>query len=118
MSPQTVQVSSIRFLASLPAADESDIDATHDATTDAEAKYVEVIAVPITLTNILPASFIGGANSKTAGAVAVAGRGDLTICDIPPVYICNPYETPGNSDAAATAALEAAMRIPLERRRV
>jgi Putative Flp pilus-assembly TadE/G-like len=105
MGNEEVAVASIRYLKSLPTEDLTAIDASHDAATDAEAKYVEVTAQPVALTNILPASFFGGPNTTTTGAQAVAGRGDLTICDVPPVYICNPYETPGNSDAAATALL-------------
>ena len=117
MGNQTVTVSSRRFLRSLPANDGTAI-AAGDVTTDpALAKWVEVTVTPVSLANILPASFFGGANTLTTGAQAVAGRGDIVICGIPPVFICNPYETAGMTDAAATAALVAAMNDPAERRR-
>jgi Flp pilus assembly protein TadG len=107
-----VQVSSTRFLSSLPASDTSDIAAANVTTDPTLAKFVEVTVTPVTLTTILPASFFGGTNSVTAGAVAVAGFPNTVVCNFPPVFICNPYETAGMSDAAATAAFRTAMDTP------
>lgn len=114
---QTVAVSSIRFLASLPASDATPIAGGNVTTDPLDAKYVEVTVQPVTLTNILPASFFGGVNSKTLGAVAVAGRGAEVVCGIPPVFVCNPHETAGMSDDQATDALKAAVAIPANARR-
>jgi Flp pilus assembly protein TadG len=107
-----VQVSSTRFLSSLPASDSSDIGAANVTADPTLAKFVEVTVTPVTLTTILPASFFGGTNSVTAGAVAVAGFPNTVVCNFPPIFVCNPYETAGMSDAAATAAFRTAMGTP------
>jgi Flp pilus assembly protein TadG len=112
-----VQVSSTRFLSSLPASDTSDITAANVTTDPVLAKFVEVTAQPVTLGTILPASFFGGTNSVTAGAVAVAGFPNTVVCNFPPVFLCNTYETAGMSDAAATAAFRTAMNDPATLRR-
>ena len=112
-----VTVSSIRFLKSLPASDSNPIAVANTTVDPIEARYVEVTVQPVTLATVLPASFFGGANSVTAGAQAVAGRGTDVVCKVPPVFICNPYETAGMSDAQATEVLLAKLENAVERRR-
>jgi Flp pilus assembly protein TadG len=107
-----VHVSSTRFLSSLPASDTSDITAANVTTDPILAKFVEVTVQPVTLGTILPAAFFGGTNSVTAGAVAVAGFPNTVVCNFPPIFVCNPYETAGMSDDAATAAFRTAMNTP------
>jgi Flp pilus assembly protein TadG len=107
-----VQVSGTRFLSSLPASDSSDIASANVTTDPTLAKFVEVTVQPITLTTILPASFFGGTNSVTAGAQAVAGFPNTVVCNFPPIFVCNPYETAGMTDDAATGAFRTAMGDP------
>jgi Flp pilus assembly protein TadG len=107
-----VQVSSIQFLSSLPASDATAISAANVTTDPTLAQFVRVTVTPVTLNTILPATFFGGTNSVTAGAEATAGFPNEVVCNFPPVFICNPYETSGMSDAAATSAFRTAMATP------
>jgi Flp pilus assembly protein TadG len=111
-SAADVQVSGIQFLSSLPASDASAITSANVTTDPAQAHFVEVTVEPVTLTTILPAAFFGGTNSVTAGAQAVAGFPNEVVCNFPPVFVCNPYETPGMADDAATQAFRTAMADP------
>jgi Flp pilus assembly protein TadG len=107
-----VGVSSIQFLSSLPASDATAIGAGNVTTDPLLAKFVRVTVTPVSLNTILPATFFGGTNSVTAGAEAVAGFPNTVACNFPPIFICNPYETSGMSDDAATAAFRTAMNDP------
>ena len=101
-----VQVSTIQFLSSLPASDHTQITGANVTTDPTLAKFVRVTVTPVTLSTILPASFFGGTNSVTAGFP------NTVACNFPPIFICNPYETAGMSDDAATAAFRTAMNDP------
>jgi Flp pilus assembly protein TadG len=81
------------------------------ATSDLDAKFVAVTVNPVTVPTIMPIRFFqsGGVNSVSTGARAIAGFLGRAVCDMPPVFICNPYETSGMSDSAATTALRTAM---------
>ena len=64
------------------------------------------------MSTIFPVTFLNaaGINSFSTGARAIAGNSGQQICKVPPIFLCNPYETPGNTnDAAATTALENAL---------
>ncbi len=102
---------SVNFYSSLNAANVGGGITTAD---DLQARYVRVIVNPVTVATILPIPFFkaGGSNSFSAGAQATAGFTSQTYCDIPPVFICNPYETGGMSDSQATAALRTNMALP------
>lgn len=95
-SPATVNPASIRYLKSLPANDVSNIDSSHVTTDPALARFVEVTVTTQTLNTVLPASFIGGSDTATATARAVAGF-DAAVCQFTPMFICNPYEGTGIS---------------------
>lgn len=86
---------------------------------DSEAKFVRVTIAPKTVPTIFPVSFLNSAaaNSFSTGAQAIAGNAGVAICGIPPVYICNPYETAGMTDAQATSALRTALADPNTTRR-
>ena len=99
-----VQVAEVKFLSSLPARDSDPILPTHLTSDPTRAAFVEVTVAPITMPTILPASIFGGSNALTAGAKAVAGF-DQVVCNFTPIYICNPFETPGMSYAAGNASL-------------
>jgi hypothetical protein len=75
------------------------------------ASFIEVTVQPpgVTLAAVLPATFFGGSATSTAGATAVAGN-EGAVCKFVPMFICNPYETSGMTDAQATQALVDASR--------
>ena len=94
-------VSSIRFLSSIPASDNTAITAVLctnacTAAQSVQARFVEVTVVPVTMLTIMPVQFFGSTNSVTAGASAVAGM-DQVSCGLTPLFICNPFELPGDT---------------------
>jgi Flp pilus assembly protein TadG len=92
---------SVAFYSALPAA--ATAFAGTAATSDVNTKYVAVTLSTTTITHTFFPS------NLSAGAQAIAGFTSQTFCDIPPVFICNPYETAGMSDSDATAALRTAL---------
>jgi Flp pilus assembly protein TadG len=101
---------SVAFYSALPAAASGFAGTT--ASSDVTTKYVAVTVAPVT---------IGGAfwsASLSSGAQAIAGFTSQAFCDIPPVFICNPYETGGLSDSEATAALRTALTDPATKRKM
>jgi Flp pilus assembly protein TadG len=117
-----VTVSGVRFLSALPASDSTPITAVLCSTscTSANAiaaRFVEVTVSPVTMPTILPATFFGGTNSVTGGASAVAGY-DGVSCGLTPIFICNPFELPGDTYAQATERLQAASTDPATQRRL
>jgi Putative Flp pilus-assembly TadE/G-like len=112
-----VQVSRIEFFSRLPADDSRPLSEGTLATDGTNARFVAVTVRPNTLTTLLPASFFGGANAVSAGAAAVAGF-DQVVCQVAPLYVCNPYEVPGMSYDQASGALQEAVADPFMRRRL
>jgi Flp pilus assembly protein TadG len=110
-------VQSYRLLSSLPASDTSPITSAYETTEPADAHFIEVTVTPVTLTNILPASVFGGVNTITTGASAVAGLSQV-VCDITPMYICNPFEQTGDTYDQATQRVIQALDDPASRRRL
>ena len=90
--PGPVAVSTIRFLQSLPASDETAIAASNVTTDPTLARYVEVQVSPVTMNFILP--FLNGIANATTGARAVAGLCEA-LCQSTPIFICNPWEGSG-----------------------
>ncbi len=91
----------IRFLKSLPAADDDPITAanfvtTDTSTSDSEARFIDVHLGARAITNIL-VRIVGGPGTAATSASAVAGN-DQVICRIPPMFMCNPSEPTGNTD--------------------
>ncbi|WOH56040.1 pilus assembly protein TadG-related protein [Bradyrhizobium sp. BWC-3-1] len=107
---------SVNFYSSLNAAN---VGGGITTTDDLQARYVRVIVNPVTVSTMFPISFFkaGGSNSFSAGAQATAGFTSQTYCDIPPVFICNPYETAGMTDSQATAALRTNIALPSVQRK-
>ena len=97
------------FYSALPAAS-SGFTGTA-ATGDADAKFVAVSVTAVTIPTIFPVKFLlpSANNSFSTGARAAAGFTAAAYCNISPVFICNPYETAGMTDAQATDALHAAL---------
>jgi Flp pilus assembly protein TadG len=102
---------SVAFYSALPAAATSFAGTT--ASSDTTTKFVAVTVSPVTLASTFMSGGLG------AGAQAIAGFTSRAACDIPPVFICNPYETVGNTDdAAATAALRSNLADPAVERKL
>src|SRR3984893_4569524 len=116
-SGQKLQVARIRFLSSLPARDSDPILPGNQTSDPTQAAFIEVTAEPIGLPTILPTSFFGGANVLAVGAQAVAGF-DQVVCDFTPMFVCNPFETPGMSYEQATQALVSASNDPASQRQL
>ena len=116
-SGRNVQVARIRFLSSLPARDSDPILPGNQTSDPTQAAFIEVTAEPIGLPTILPTSFFGGANVLAVGAQAVAGF-DQVVCDFTPMFVCNPFETPGMSYEQATQALVSASNDPASQRQL
>jgi len=95
-----IAVSNVRFLSGLPADDALVIDSSYDTTDPAQARYVEVTVTVQNLTSVFPASFLGGSDTVTAGARAVAGF-KAAVCQFTPMFMCNPFEGSGMSIFAA-----------------
>ena len=80
---------------------------------DLATKYVAVSVTPPVnaVQTIFPVTFFtpAGTNSFNTGASAVAGFTATTVCEVTPVFMCNPYETAGMTDTQATQALVSAL---------
>jgi Flp pilus assembly protein TadG len=114
---RTIAVSKIEFYSRLPASDASSMSAGVRAARPTNARFVSVAVRPVTLPTILPAAFFGGAKTITAAASAVAGF-DQVVCGMTPIYVCNPYETPGMTYDQATETLQHAAANPADQRRL
>ena len=110
---------SYRFLKALPADDKDPIldTATYNASGYADANFVEVTVNPATYDTIFPASFLNAVNSLTTTATAVAGM-QAGACNVVPMFICNPVEPVGNSDAYRTTELMTHVNTASERRKL
>ncbi len=108
---RNVQVAAISFYSRLPPSDASPIATGTLAGSPINARFVSVTVRPVTLRTIFPAALFGGSNAVTTGASAVAGF-DQVVCQITPLYVCNPYEMPGMAYEQATEALQSAATNP------
>jgi hypothetical protein len=112
-----VQVGSIAFYSRLPPSDASPITTGAVAASPINARFVAVTVTPVTLRTIFPAVLFGGSNAVTTGASAVAGF-DQVVCQVTPLYVCNPYEMPGMTYEQASEALQGAATDPAARARL
>jgi Flp pilus assembly protein TadG len=113
---RNVRVSRIQFYSQLPSDDGSPLNAGTPAKDPATARYVSVTVRPITLPTIL-SSLVGNLKPLTVGASAVAGFNQV-VCNVTPLFVCNPFELPGMGYEQATRTLEDATRDPALRRRL
>ncbi len=114
---RNVQISQIEFYSRLPASDTSPMTEAARASDATNARFLSVTVVPVSLNTILPAALFGGSNVISAGASAIAGF-DQVVCQVTPLFVCNPYEQPGTSYSEASNALEIAESQPTIRRRL
>jgi hypothetical protein len=106
-----VQVAGISFYSRLPPSDASPITTGTLASSPTNARFVSVTVQPVTLRTIFPAALFGGSNAVTTGASAVAGF-DQVVCQVTPIYVCNPYEMAGMAYEQASEALHGAATDP------
>lgn len=83
------------FLEDIPASDASPITSANYAADPAGTTFIQVTVTPQGFTTIFPASFLGGANTMTIGSEAVAGFAGTVVCEMTPLFICNPFEGSG-----------------------
>jgi Flp pilus assembly protein TadG len=116
-SDQSVRVSSIDFLQSLPASDDLPVTSANLTDDPTLAAYVQVTVTPVTIQAIFPISLAAGRLNISLSAQAVGGY-DQIVCNVTPLYVCNPFETPGMTYYQATQALIAASQEPASQRRM
>ena len=114
---KNISVSDIQFYSRLPASDATAMSQSTLASGPGDARFVSVTVRPVALPTILPTAFLGSANTVVAAASAVAGF-DQVVCGVTPIYVCNPYETPGMTYDQATEALQHAAADPTHQRRL
>ena len=108
---QAAQVSNVEFLQSLPVRQDlpiTDANLTDDPTL---AAYVQVTVKPVSLLTLFPVSLLAERETISVGAQAVAGY-DQVVCNVTPLYVCNPFEAPGMTYYQATQALVEAGQNP------
>jgi hypothetical protein len=108
---RNVQVAGIAFYSRLPPSDANPITMGTLAGASTAARFVSVTVRPVTLRTVFPAALFGGSSAVTTGASAVAGF-DQVVCQVTPIYVCNPYEIPGMTYEQASEALQAAAHDP------
>jgi len=114
---RNVQVADIAFYSQLPDSDSSPISTGVRASNSLNARFVAVTVRPVSLRTIFPSALFSGPDVISTGASAVAGF-DQVVCQMTPLYVCNPYETADMDYGQATAALESAAVDPAARRRL
>jgi Flp pilus assembly protein TadG len=102
------------FLKSIPANDSTLLDpitgvdangVSHVSASPSETQFVLISVLPTGFQAIFPASFLSAeaSNSFEVGAAAVAGYRS-SICEVTPMWMCNPFEQDGMSLQEAFAA--------------
>lgn len=114
---QVVQISSIDFLRTLPVSDDLPVTTANVTEDPTLAAYVQVTVAPVAMETIFPVSLTAGRLNINLSAQAVAGY-DQIVCTATPLYVCNPFETPGMTHYQATQALVAASQDPASQRRL
>lgn len=89
-----ISAATITFYSSLYADTDPNIGVV--TTNSNAAKYVGVTVSPASIGPIFPIGY----TSLSTGAMAVAGY-DFALCNMPPVFICNPYEQAGDTNETA-----------------
>ncbi|HXV25144.1 MAG TPA: pilus assembly protein TadG-related protein [Alphaproteobacteria bacterium] len=83
-----IEVVGVKFLSQLGPGEGTAGDV--EATTDADARYIQVVVEQTTINNLF-IQVVGGSDTSTVQQSSVAGYGS-TICRVPPLMLCNPYE--------------------------
>jgi len=104
-----VTVASKTYYSVLPPKDLSALSSGTATTDPTLAHYVAVTVNTQTLNTLFPISLLGGTNSSTTSATAVAGF-DSAVCRFTPMFICNPWE-------GTSTAITDALKDPTQLRR-
>ncbi len=96
-----VEVVGVKFLSALGPGESTAGDV--EATTDDNARFIQVVVEQATVNNLLIQA-VGGPATATVQQSSVAGYG-LAICNTPPLMICNPDETPTNTEVNLTPGM-------------
>jgi Flp pilus assembly protein TadG len=114
---KTAEVAGIDFLRSLPISDDLPLTAANLTDDPTLAGYVQVTVKPVDMQMIFPVSLAAAGKTITVGAQSVAGY-DQVVCNLTPLYVCNPFEAPGMTYYQATQALVAADTSSGDQRRL
>ncbi|NNE21493.1 MAG: hypothetical protein HKN11_02675 [Rhizobiales bacterium] len=98
----------------MPAGGPTKLDPT-DPNDNARARFVRVTVDTYAMDTIFPASFLGGPDSATSNATAVAGMSQV-LCRLTPLFICNPWEG-GTNDIYENLSIYNNTNTRLKRRR-
>jgi Flp pilus assembly protein TadG len=115
--PNRIQVASVQFYSRLPDSDTRSMLDAAPPTDGTNTRFVMVTVRPVTLATLLPPALFGGSGVITTGASAVAGF-DQVVCNVTPLFVCNPFEVDGMSYEQATQALQTAGADPSLQRRL
>ncbi len=96
-----VEVINVKFLTSLGPGEGTAGDV--EATTDENAHFIQVVVEQSTVGNLF-IQVVGGPDTTVLQASSVAGYG-AALCNIPPLMLCNPDETPTNTDVNLTPGM-------------
>lgn len=100
MGSGEVEIDTIRYLKSLPDKDYMDVTNEYVTNNPSEAKYVEVAVKPHDVSTMFPVTVVNKITDVTLSAKSTAGF-DQSVCEVAPVFICNPVENTGVSIYAA-----------------
>jgi putative Flp pilus-assembly TadE/G-like protein len=103
-----VQVVDVKFLSVLGAGEGTAGDV--EATSDTNANYIQVIVEQSVVNNFF-IQVVGGADTTTLQESSVAGYG-AAICQIPPLFVCNPKETTTNKTVDLSPGMGILVRDP------
>jgi Flp pilus assembly protein TadG len=101
---QIAEVAGIDFLRSLPASDDLPVTTANLTDDPTLAEYVQVTVKPVAMSMIFPMSLLSEGHDISVGAQAVGGY-DQIVCNVTPLYVCNPFEAAGMTYYQATQAL-------------
>ncbi len=96
-----VEVVDVKFLSALGPGEGTAGDV--EATTDADAHFIQVVVEEATVSNLF-IQVVGGADTTTLQESSVAGYG-AAICNVPPLMLCNPDESPTNTNVNLTPGM-------------
>jgi Flp pilus assembly protein TadG len=86
----------VRYLRVLPQSDADPIQSVHETTDPQRARYAEVRIRPVALDNPTIASVLGMVGPFETRATSVGGF-EQGVCEVAPLFICNPFEGTGIS---------------------
>lgn len=99
-----IKPETVRFLHTLPENDYDPVTEDMVTTEPSEARFVEVTVVPEEISLIFPKAVGSSVTSATLSARSVA-RAESGVCQVAPVFVCNPFEGTNTSIYTAMDSL-------------